>query len=53
MPGNVAEVVYVTIAVHCVTDAYHSITGRVLQNKCSQVVLVSSLLCVGGEKLAV
>ena len=43
---------YVAIAVHFVTDAYHSFTGRGLQNKCSQVVLVSSLLCVGGEELA-
>ena len=50
MPGNAAKVVHVAIAVHCVTDANHSITGQVLQNKCSEVVLASRLLCVGGKK---
>ena len=52
MPGNAAKVVHVAIAVHCVTDANHSITGQVLQNKCSEVVLASRLLGVGGKKVA-
>ena len=52
MPGNAAKVVHVVITVHCVTDANHSITGQVLQNKCSEVVLASRLLCVGGKKVA-